>query len=96
MHLRRVTWKSYSFLGLSILLLLNIFLLDPISPYLNEWTGILYMLFIPVSVIVMVVLAILAFKSTSENKIIPIVATFLAIIGVAIIAFFIYFGANFA
>ncbi|KKI85427.1 hypothetical protein SAMN05192535_3594 [Shouchella rhizosphaerae] len=94
--MKRITWRSYSILIISVLLVLSILLLDFISQYVNQFTLKLYGSFIPLSIFAIFVLAVICFCSKTENKVIPIIASFIAFAGIAIIAFFVYFGANFA
>ncbi|SPT81557.1 group-specific protein [Niallia circulans] len=94
--MKRTTWRSYSILVISVLLILNILLLDFVSQYVNQFMLNLYGSFIPLSIITIFVLAVICFSSKTENKVIPVLASLIAFAGIAIIIFFIYFGANFA
>ncbi|MDQ0207506.1 hypothetical protein [Alkalicoccobacillus murimartini] len=94
--MKQITWRSYSILIVSILLISNILLLDLLAPYLNEFTGTLYYLFVPVSLVAMIMLLIISFRSKEENKIMPIIALNLTFISLVMIAFFFYFGVHFA
>ncbi len=78
------------------MLILNILLLDLIAPYLNTFTGTLYYLFVPVCLVAIIVFLVLSFKSKKESNILPVLALIITLITLAIIAFFMYLGANFA
>ncbi|PAD92847.1 group-specific protein [Niallia circulans] len=94
--MKRTTWRSYSILIFSVLLILNILLLDFVSQYVNQFTLNLYGFFIPLSIIAIFFLAVICFCSKTESKVISIIASLIFLAGLAIIAFFMYFGANFA
>ncbi|MEY8749230.1 hypothetical protein [Alkalicoccobacillus gibsonii] len=94
--MKKITWRSFTVLILSILLISNILLLDLIAPYLNTFTGTLYYLFVPVCLVAIIVFLVLSFKSKKESNILPVLALIITLITLAIIAFFFYFGANFA
>ncbi|WYP26839.1 hypothetical protein NSQ54_01630 [Alkalihalobacillus sp. FSL W8-0930] len=93
--MKRITWRSYTVLILSILLISNILLLDLIAPYLNTFAGTLYYLFVPVCLVAIIIFLILSFISKKESNILPVLALIITLITLAIIAFFFYFGANF-
>ncbi|WP_144557912.1 hypothetical protein [Shouchella miscanthi] len=94
-----ITWKSYSILITSLFLLLHVIFLDAVSQISFIYDGILWYLYtsyIPISVIVMLLLIIKSLRSSSENKVIPIIGLSLLFVLAMIFMFFAYLGANFA
>ncbi|MBB2483539.1 hypothetical protein H5P36_25735 [Bacillus sp. APMAM] len=88
------SWKGYIFLisGVSVTLLM--FLLDPIAQITNEGaTGVVLALILIVT-IVSIVMAIIAFSAKKERKLIPSIALIFTVFNLAIIIFFLWFGAN--
>ncbi|MBY7142541.1 hypothetical protein KFZ56_05500 [Virgibacillus sp. NKC19-3] len=90
------SWKSYIFLISSIVVTLSMFLLDPISQVANKTVYDMVASFILVGLPVSLIMAVVAFSSKKERKLIPVIALLLTIFNVAVIGFFAWFGANFA
>ncbi|MGM0899184.1 MAG: hypothetical protein ACQEV0_14850 [Bacillota bacterium] len=93
---KRYSWRSFMFLIFSLLTSLSMVLLDPIASNTTEQIGFFIIVFMLVSSVASIVLAVLTFSSKKEKKNIAIFALFLTILNSAIIAFFVWFGANFS
>ncbi|WP_040982529.1 hypothetical protein [Oceanobacillus jeddahense] len=90
------SWKSYVFLISSIIVTLSMFLLDPISQAANKTVYDIVVIFILAGLPVSIIMGIVAFCSKNERKIISVIALILTIFNIAVIGFFVWFGANFA
>jgi hypothetical protein len=90
------TWKSYLFLISSVLATLSMFLLDPISQVANKSVMNVVAILIIAGLIVSVVMAVVTFSLKKERKLIPGFALILTIFNTGVIAFFMWFGTNFA
>lgn len=93
--LKRYSWRSFTFLLLSLLTSLSIVLLDPIALATSEQVGFIMIILIMVGSVASVVLAVFTFFNKNEKKGIAIFALILTIINSSIIVFFIWFGANY-
>lgn len=90
------SWKSYIFLISSIVVTLSMFLLDPISQVANKTVYDIVASFILVGIPVSIIMAVIAFCSKNERKLISVIALIVTIFNIAVIGFFAWFGANFA
>ncbi|WP_085521832.1 hypothetical protein [Tuberibacillus sp. Marseille-P3662] len=71
-------------------------LLDPIAVAITEQVGSVVVIFIFVGTVASVILAILAFSNQTEKKNIAMIALPITLINIAVIGFFLWFGANVA
>ncbi|MBW8347865.1 hypothetical protein K0H71_00200 [Bacillus sp. IITD106] len=90
------SWKSYIFLISSIVVTLSMFLLDPISQVANRSVFLIVAYSIIAGIPVSIIMAIIAFSSKKERKLIPGIALILTLFNIGVIAFFAWFGAHFA
>lgn len=92
---KKYSWRSFAFLTFSLLTSLSMVLLDPIATNTTEQIGSYIIVFIFVFAIASIVLAVLTFSNKNEKKNIALFALFLTVWNSSIIAFFLWFGANF-
>ncbi|MDE4086844.1 hypothetical protein PO902_17495 (plasmid) [Planococcus maritimus] len=89
------TWRSYSYLTMSIIVLLLMVLIDPIaSTFSSEKIGSFIIIGVFIGAFLSIILAFITFSNRMEKRLIPIVATVITILDIAIILFFLWFGAN--
>lgn len=92
---KKHSWRSFAFLTFSLLTSLSMVLLDPIATNTTEQIGSYIIIFMFLSLIASIVLAVLAFSNKNEKKSIAVFALILTVLNSSIIAFFLWFGANF-
>ncbi len=96
MQLKTYTWKSYTFLIVSIFVTINLFLFTPIL----ERVGVEYVLpfayFILASAVITLILAVISLCSRTEKKVLSIIGLCFTLFNTVIILFFLWFGYHFA
>ncbi|MEK7015913.1 hypothetical protein [Bacillus sp. FSL R9-9410] len=91
MQLKTYTWKSYTFLIVSIFVTINLFLFSPIL----DRVGVEYVVPFAYFILASAVIAIISFCSRTEKKILSIIGLTFTLFNTAIILFSLWFGYHF-
>lgn len=95
MH-KKYSWRSFALLVFSLLTSLSMVLLDPIAANTSEQIGDFIIIFMFITLIASIILAVITFSYKYEKKGIAVFALILTVLNSSVIAFFLWFGANFA
>ncbi|RNF39045.1 hypothetical protein [Planococcus salinus] len=91
----RYSWKSYSFLGVSIVVSLAMIFIDFLVSVLHTGMEVILVYTIFIGSLVSLGLAVLTFSDKREKKKMAIAALLLTIINVGAIAYFLWFGGQY-
>ncbi|MFZ3197486.1 MAG: hypothetical protein WA181_15075 [Bacillus mycoides] len=95
MQLKTYTWKSYTFLIVSIFVTINLFLFSPILDRVGVGYVVAFAYFILTSAVIAIILAVISFCSRSEKIILSIIGLTFTLFNTAIILSFLWFGYHF-
>ncbi|MGR5986460.1 MULTISPECIES: hypothetical protein [Bacillus] len=95
MQLQTYTWKSYTFLIVSIFVTFNLFLFAPILDRVGVDYVLPFAYFILGSAFIAIILAVISFCSRTEKKFLAIIALCFTLFNTVIILFFLWFGYHF-
>ncbi|QWH18309.1 hypothetical protein EXW62_14920 [Bacillus mycoides] len=85
MQLKTYTWKSYTFLIVSIFVTINLFLFSPILDRVGVEYVVPFAYFILASAVIAIILAVISFCSRTEKKILSIIGLTFTLFNTAII-----------
>ncbi|HFJ9439513.1 MULTISPECIES: hypothetical protein [Bacillus cereus group] len=95
MQIKTYTWKSYTFLIVSIFVTMNLFLFTPILDRAGVEYVVPFAYFILTSAVIAIILAVISFCSQSEKKMLAIIGLCFTLFNTAVILFCLWFGYHF-
>jgi len=95
MQVKTYSWKSYTFLLVSIFVTINLFLFTPILDRIGVEYVVPFAYCILASAIIAIILAVISLGSRTEKKILAIIGLCFTLFNTAIILFFLWFGYHF-
>ncbi|MGD7045730.1 hypothetical protein [Jeotgalibacillus proteolyticus] len=90
------SWRSYSFLAVSVLVSILMVSIDPIAVAFSEGVATIIINFVFAEILLSIVLSIITFIRSKEKRLISIIALIITLLNIAVLAFFLWFGANFS
>ncbi|RWS45118.1 hypothetical protein EKA14_04955 [Bacillus mycoides] len=95
MEPKTYTWKSYTFLIVSIFVTIHLFLFTPILDRVGVEYVVPFAYFILASAVIAIILAVISLCSRTEKKVLSIISLTFTLFNAAIILFFLWFGYHF-
>ncbi|MDG5472489.1 hypothetical protein P6709_12105 [Jeotgalibacillus sp. ET6] len=90
------SWRSYTFLTVSVLVSILMVSIDPVAVAFSERAATFMINCVFIGLLLSIVLAVINFISNKEKRLISIIALIITLLNIAVVVFFLWFGANFS